>query len=183
MSGAGLVSIRLPRSVMEAFEANALHAGIDKHEAARRLISSLDTLTDDQLIGLPEPPRESDSPRLSLYLGWPHTQTLATVSQRTQLPISCIVRRLIYGLAVTGAIQSVTTGQVHKLNRAPVQHGNGETDYGLYAGVILLALLAVAIVGIVLRYRWIRTRRAKLTTVSRETTPILSEAAKGADPQ
>src|SRR5258708_15499428 len=119
VSGAGLVSIRLPRSVMEAFEADAMYTGIDRHEAARRLISCLGTVTDDHLVNLAEPPKESENPRLSLYLGWPHAQTLATVPRRTQLSVSCIVRRLIYGLAVTRAITVSPTGHVHRCNPAP----------------------------------------------------------------
>src|SRR5712692_7826615 len=130
MSGAGLVSIRLPRSIMEAFEAEALQADMDKHEATRRLVLCLERLTNDQLAKLPEPPKEKDNPRLSLYIGWPHAETLATVSRRTQLSMSCIVRRLVYGLAVTGAIKPASTGQVHEPNLAPVQHGAQVSNCG-----------------------------------------------------
>jgi hypothetical protein len=183
MSGTGLVSIRLPRSVMEAFEANAFRAGMDKHDATRRLVSCLERFTDDELTALPEPLRESDNPRLSLYVGWPHAETLATVSRRTQLSTSCIVRRLVYGLVVTGAIKVAPTGQVHELDLAPVQHSIEGPNCGSYGSMILLAVLALAIIGLVLRYRWIKTRRTSLKTVSRKPSPSLSEDPKGADLQ
>lgn len=174
MSGAGIVSIRLPRSAMETFETNALRAGIDKHEAARRLVLCLERLTDDQLATLPEPPRESDNPRLSLYFGFPHAEALAAVSRRTQLSLSCIVRRLVYGAVVTGSITVTQTGQPPKFPSTRVQHRVEESDYGSVAWIIVLVLL-VAVVSVFLRYRWIRARRNK----SRVRSPKLDKSCIG----
>lgn len=183
MSGVGIVSIRLPRSVLKAFEANALRAGVDKHEAARRLVLALEQLTDDQLADLPEPPKESDNPRLSLYLGWPYAEIPATVSRRTQLSISCIVRRLVYGLVVTGAIKAVQTKHVNELNLVPVQQSTEESNCCSYAGIIFLAMLVIAVTGIMVRYQRIRTRRTKPKMVSHKPIPSLGETPEGANPQ
>ena len=182
MSGAGLVSIRLPRSVMEALEANSLRAGMDKHEATRRLVLHLEQLTDDQLANLPEPPRELDNPRVSLYVGWPQTEALAAVSRRTQLSTSCIVRRLVYGLVASGSIDLDQSEESPELHLTHIQHRAEGLERALFPWMIL-AVVTVVIAGVVLRYRWIRTHRTKPKTVPRRPTPSVCETPKGADPQ
>jgi hypothetical protein len=155
MSGNGLISVRLPRSLMAAFEENAARTGIDVHEAARRLIHSLGEVSDDELISLPEPQRESDNPRISLYIGWPQIETLAAVSERTQLSMSQIVRRLIYG-AVVGRSVGLGTGKTtHRLPR-PVE------DSEFIA--VVFVFLAIAVVGALFLYRWARYRKRKRVT-------------------
>ena len=65
MSGDGLISARIPRSLLQALQASAQRQGISLHEAARRLTDKLPSLTQADLRGLKEPPREPDSPRVS----------------------------------------------------------------------------------------------------------------------
>ncbi len=162
VSGQGLISVRLPRSLMEGFEANASEAGMDVHETIRQLVLSLRELTDGELASLPEPPREPDNPRLSLYVGWPQMDALSAVSRRTQLSMSRVVRRLIYGLVVTGSIRLDRNGNNQGLDSSRVQRGTEGLDCESIAWVVL-ALLTIAIVGGVLRYWWVRTRQSKRT--------------------
>lgn len=105
MSGQGLISIRLPRSLLDAFRAGATHAGRDLHCAARDLIASL-SISSDEWMSLPEPAQEPDNPRVSLYVGR-YRDVLAEVSQKTKLPLSSIIRRLFYALFITRSLRFV----------------------------------------------------------------------------
>jgi hypothetical protein len=118
MSGEGLVSVRLPRSLLGAFRALAERQGIGIHEAARRVVSFLPSLTPDAFKSLPEPPRELDTPRVSLYVGWDGLDVLACLTSGSILTNSCIFRRLLYGLLVTKEIEFVQQNGHWKLQIA-----------------------------------------------------------------
>lgn len=107
MSGDGVISVRLPRSLLDAFRASAERQGIGMHEAASRVTSYLPSLTTDALMTLREPPRELDTPRVSLYVGWDGVDVLASLTSASVLTNSCIFRRLLYGLLVTKEIEFV----------------------------------------------------------------------------
>lgn len=122
MSGAGLISVRLPRSLMGVFREGVSKAGIDIHMGARRLICALKRFTPDELRSLPEPPKELDNPRLSLYVGWQCIDVLAEINRQSQLSTSSVIRRLIYALLVTGSIQFVQNINTKELRLARVQN-------------------------------------------------------------
>ena len=161
---------------------NATRAGMDVHEATRRLVLGLRRLTDDALASLPEPPTEPDNPRLSLYVGWRDMDALATVSGRTQLSISRIVRRLVYGLVVTGAIRLGENGEIQEFRAARVQTRAVELDSESFVWIVLV-VLAVTVIGIVLRYQWLRTHRRKRKMDSRKPEPSSTETDMEAAPQ
>jgi hypothetical protein len=60
MSGDGVISVRLPLSLLGAFRTAAAGQNLTIHEAARRLIAFISDLTQDELIKLKEPPHEFD---------------------------------------------------------------------------------------------------------------------------
>lgn len=107
MSGYGLISIRIPRTLVAALLSGTRHAdSADLHGRARLLLSCLKDFSPDDLILLPEPPREMDSPRISLYVGRYRT-VLSELTARTQLSKSSIFRRIAYGFFVTRSVRFV----------------------------------------------------------------------------
>lgn len=122
MSGHGLVSVRMPRSLLEALGASAQRQGISMHEAARRLTDKLPSLTRDDLRTLKEPPREQDSPRVSLYIGWDLLDVLADATQESNLTNSSIFRRLLFGFLVTKQVEFVQQGDTWKLQIVSTKH-------------------------------------------------------------
>lgn len=182
MSGAGLISVRLPRSLKEELEANASRAGMDVHGAARQLVSSLRGLTDDELVSLSDPPKEPDNPRLSLYVGWSHIEALTAVSHRTQLSISSIVRRLVYRRLVAGSLPLGESGEIREVPSTRVLSNTGELDFESFTWTAAV-VLAVAVVGAVLLYLWVRSRRQKTNIDQPKPTPCCRETQKEADPQ
>src|SRR4029077_10342889 len=107
MSGYGLVSVRIPRSLLEALKASAQRQGISIHEATRRFTDKLPSLTRDDLRTLKEPPGEQDTPRVSLYIGWELFDVLADATHESNLTNSSIFRRLLYGFLVIKQIAFV----------------------------------------------------------------------------
>jgi hypothetical protein len=122
MSGYGLVSARIPRSLLEALKASAQRQGISIHEAARRLTDKLPSLTRDDLRTLKEPPREQDSPRVSLYIGWDLLDVLADAAHESDLTNSSIFRRLLYGFLVTKQVEFVQQNNDWKLKIVSTKH-------------------------------------------------------------
>jgi len=122
MSGYGLVSARIPRSLLEALKASAQRQGISIHEAARRLTDKLPSLTRDDLRTLKEPPREQDSPRVSLYIGWDLLDVLDDAAHESDLTNSSIFRRLLYGFLVTKQIAFVQQDGRWKLKIVSTKH-------------------------------------------------------------
>jgi hypothetical protein len=104
MSGQGLISIRIPRRLLDAFRTAASCSKRTLNGAARFLILGMKGLSPDQLLAIPEPSQELDSPRVSLYVGSSCVTALTEASQKTQLSVSSIVRRLAYGLFVNRSI-------------------------------------------------------------------------------
>jgi hypothetical protein len=122
MSGYGLVSARIPRSLLEALKASAQRQGISIHEAARRLTDKLPSLSWDDLRTLKEPPREQDSPRVSLYIGWDLLDVLADAAHDSDLTHSSIFRRLLYGFLVTKQVEFVQQNNDWKLKIVSTKH-------------------------------------------------------------
>jgi hypothetical protein len=124
MSGQGLISVRIPRSLLDVFRTAASCSKRILHGAARFLILGLKGLTPDQLSAIPEPPQEVDSPRVSLYVGSRCVAALTEVSQKTQLSVSSIVRRLAYGLFVDRSIWFVQNSTNKEWLLFSVQNGS-----------------------------------------------------------
>jgi hypothetical protein len=124
MSGDGVISVRLPLSLLGAFRTAAAGQNLTIHEAARRLIAFISDLTQDELIKLKEPPHEFDSPRVSLYVGWRSIDTLTRETKNSALGNSNIFRRLFYGLFVTKELEFVQQNYQWKLRI--VNRNNGE---------------------------------------------------------
>jgi hypothetical protein len=122
MSGDGLISVRIPRSLLEALKASAQRQGISIHEAARRLTDKLPSLTRDDLRTLKEPPREQDSPRVSLYIGWDLLDVLADATHESNLTNSSIFRRLLFGFLVTKQVGFVQHDGKWKLQIVSTKH-------------------------------------------------------------
>jgi hypothetical protein len=122
MSGDGLVSIRMPQSLLAAFRVAAQRQGISIHEAARRLTERLPSLTRDDFRALAEPPQESDGSCVSLYIGWKLLNGLADATHKSNLTNSSIFRRLLYGFLVTKQVEFVQQGNDWKLQIDSTKH-------------------------------------------------------------
>jgi hypothetical protein len=134
MSGDGVISVRLQRSLLDVFRATAQRQGISLHEAARRLISGLPDFTSGELEQLPEPTREFETPRVSLYIGWRLIDVLISARRNTSLGDSNICRRLIYGLLVTNEIEFVQQNDRWKLQLAKSKSGEKAAFYSAEKG-------------------------------------------------
>jgi hypothetical protein len=122
MSGDGLISVRIPQSLLEALKASAQRQGISIHEAARRLTDKLPSLTQADLRELKEPPREPDSQRVSLYIGWGLSDELSDAAHESSLSNSSIFRRLLHGLLMTKQVQFVQQHDKWKLQIVSTKH-------------------------------------------------------------
>ena len=122
MSGDGLISVRMPRSLLECLRASAQRQGISIHEAARRLTDKLPSLTGDELRALQEPPQAPDTPRVSLYIGWDLLDVVADATHESNLTNSSIFRRLLYGFLVTEQVEFVQQDDKWKLKIVSTKH-------------------------------------------------------------
>jgi len=124
MSTQGLISVRIPRLLLDAFRVAASCSKRTVHGAAGFLILGMKGLTPDQLSAIPEPPQESDNPRVSLYVGASCVSALREASQKTQLSVSSIVRRLAYGLFVDKSIRFVQNSSSQEWPLVSVQRSS-----------------------------------------------------------
>lgn len=115
MSGDGVISVRLPRSLLGAFRATAQEHDISIHDAASRWISYLPSLCPDDLKALTEPPREFDTPKVSLYIGWRVVDALTVATRNSGLTNSTIIRRLLYAVLITDDLEFVQQNDRWKL--------------------------------------------------------------------
>jgi len=115
MSGDGVISVRMPLSLFGALRASAARQGISVHEAATRLVSYLPSLSQEDLRGLAEPPKELESPKVSLYIGWRAVDVLASVARGGTLSNSQILRRVLFGLLVCRSLSFVQHNEHWKL--------------------------------------------------------------------
>jgi hypothetical protein len=107
MSGDGVTSFRGPRSLLERLRAAAAQQGISIHEAVRRVVFCVASLSSNELIALPEPPRELNTPKISLYIGWDAIDELASVTRDGTFSNSQVLRRVLYGLLITKNVSFV----------------------------------------------------------------------------
>lgn len=128
MSGDGVVSVRLPRSLLGSFQEVTERQGSTVHAAARGLVSALASLTEDDVKALKEPPCELDKQRISLYVGWRLIDVLIGITRHSTLTNSSVFRRLLYGLLVTREIEFVQDGDRWKLRFVRFRD-NGKTAF------------------------------------------------------
>jgi hypothetical protein len=129
MSGDGVVTVRLPLSLLGAVRATTQEHGISIHEAARRWVSYLASLSPDDLRALKEPPREFDTPKVSLYLGWRGVDALTAAMRNSGLKNSTIIRRLLYAVLVTNDIEFVQQDDRWKLQIAKSKNNEKASSY------------------------------------------------------
>jgi hypothetical protein len=118
VSGDGVISVRLPSSLVGALRATAQEHGVSIHEAASRWISYLQSLSGDDLKSLKEPPRDLNTPRVSLYVGWCVVDALTVATRNSGLTNSTIIRRLLHAVLVADDIEFVQQNDQWKLQIA-----------------------------------------------------------------
>jgi hypothetical protein len=134
MSGDGVVTVRLPLSLLGAVRATAQEHGISIHEAAGRWISYLPSLSPGDLKALREPPREFDMPKVSLYVGWRVVDALTVATRNSDLTNSTIIRRLLYAVLVTNDIEFVQQNDRWKLQIAKSKNSEKSGFYNAGKG-------------------------------------------------
>jgi hypothetical protein len=117
----------LPLSLLAAFRASAARQGISIHDAASRVVSCLQSFTHDDLNALPEPPREFDTPKISLYIGWRAIDVLASVAHGGTLSNSRILRRVLFGLIVRKSLTFVQHDERWKLQTKPANENKEQS--------------------------------------------------------
>jgi hypothetical protein len=122
MGGEGLISVRFPRTLLESFHIALQRSGHDLHSGARLLVSHLDKLSDKELVSIPEPPHEQDNPRVSLYVGRRWIDALTEISHETHLPVSSVIRRIVYGILITKSLRFVQNSETKELFLVRVQN-------------------------------------------------------------
>ena len=95
MSGRGLVSVRLPESMLGKLRLAARRRGMSTNEFARTGVGVLVGLSGSQIMEIPDPPLEAANPRLSLYLGQEELQSLNAAATSNGLTASGVLRRVL----------------------------------------------------------------------------------------
>lgn len=125
MSGEGSVMVRCPKSVLGAFRASARLLGLTVDDWGRNLIELLPSLDEDELMSLPDPPREQESSHITLWVGWNAVDTLASITRRSNLTNSTILRRVFYAPHVTGEIVLVQDGENRQIKYVMAKLNSG----------------------------------------------------------
>jgi hypothetical protein len=111
MSGDGIISVRLPRTLLSTFRNWAASQGLSIHRAAIDLIYWMPDLDANELLSLPEPPKESDNPRVSLHVGLDSIDFLADVTSNSGLGTSSAFRRFLHAYLVDRTVEIVQRGR------------------------------------------------------------------------
>jgi hypothetical protein len=107
MSGDGIVSVRLPETLLQALRSAAEKQGHTIHSAAQVIVESLASLTANDFHTLVEPPHEIENPRISFYVGWQCVDALAAATDNINLSPSGIFRRVLFALLVCRSLEIV----------------------------------------------------------------------------
>ena len=91
MGGEGLVSVRMPRSLLSVFRASAERQGYTIHKVAAELTCALTSLTLGELKSLREPPHEIENPRVTLNVTWGLIDILSDYTRDKVLTNSCLL--------------------------------------------------------------------------------------------
>lgn len=111
MSGRGLVSVRLPQSMLDRLWATTRQQGLTVNQYARNVVAGLAGLNGPQIRQIPEPASESRNPRLSVYLGDAGVQTLSSAALASGISPSSVLRRALSS-AMTANLQFSADGSV-----------------------------------------------------------------------
>jgi hypothetical protein len=144
MSGRGLVSVRLPESMLERLRLAARRQGVSTNDFARTVVDGLVGLSGSQIREIPEPPSDAASLRLSVYLGQERLQVLNAAATSTGISPSSALRRALNAALTRNLIPSVQSEE-DNASTAP-----------LVVGIVLLAI--VALIALI---RWARTASAQ----------------------
>ena len=98
MSGRGVKSVRLPRSLLKKRRAESSERGKTLHNEIRAVVCRIEHFDVSQLRGLPNPPHEPNPVRLSLYLGPEGVNRLNAAARKSGLTSSTLLLRLLYAL-------------------------------------------------------------------------------------
>jgi hypothetical protein len=107
MSGRGLVSVRLPRSILQRLHSTARGRGMTTNQLARIVVSGLVGISGSKIREMAEPTLESVNQRLSLYLGSEGVEVLNAASARSGLSASRVLRRAFGATFATGHVLTV----------------------------------------------------------------------------
>ncbi len=132
MSGRGLVSSRLPESMLERLGTVATGRAMSTNELARTVVDGLPGLSGSQIRSIPEPRLEATNPRLSLYLGQEGLQVLNAAATSSGLSPSSVLRRALNAAVTRNLI-------------TPVQRPTNRKDE-LPLWLSILFVIAIAIV-------------------------------------
>jgi hypothetical protein len=132
MSGRGLVSVRLPQSMLQRFHSTARGRGMSTNDFARSIVSGLVGVRGSQIRELPEPPLESVNQRLSLYLGSEGLKVLNAAAASSGLRPSSVLRRAVGAALAMKVLPSV-------------QRANEQSEQSASWGSILFAIAAVIV--------------------------------------
>ena len=132
MSGRGLVSCRLPESMLERLGTVATGRAMSTNELARTVVDGLPGLSGSQIRSIPEPRLEATNPRLSLYLGQEGLQVLNAAATSSGLSPSSVLRRALNAAVTRNLI-------------TPVQRPTNRKDE-LPLWLSILFVIAIAIV-------------------------------------
>jgi hypothetical protein len=144
MSGRGLVSVRLPESMLERLRLAARRQGVSTNDFARTVVDGLVGLSGSQIREIPEPPSDAANPRLSVYLGQERLQVLNAAATNSGLSPSSALRRALNAALTRNLIPSVQPEE-DRVNMAP-----------LVVGAVLLAIFAL-----IALIRWARKASAQ----------------------
>lgn len=107
MSGHGLVSVRLPQSMLHKLHVTAGRRGLRTNELAQIIVNGLEGLSGSQIREIPEPSLEATNPRLSVYLGQKGLQVLNTAATSSSLSPSSALRRALNAALTTKSFSPV----------------------------------------------------------------------------
>jgi uncharacterized membrane protein YdbT with pleckstrin-like domain len=131
MSGRGLVSVRLPESMLSRLRLAAHRQGVSANSFARTVVDGLAGLSGSQINEIPEPPVEAANPRLSVYLGQDRVEVLNAAATSSGISPSSALRKALHAALTRNLIPSVQTEE-DNVSAAP-----------LVVGIVLLAIFAL----------------------------------------
>ena len=107
MSGRGLKSIRLSRSLLNKRHAESVRRGKTLHQEIRAVVARVEHFDIAQLRSLPDPPHEPNPVRLTLYLGPEGVNRLDSAARKSGLASSTLLVRLLNALPELSRVKFV----------------------------------------------------------------------------
>jgi hypothetical protein len=126
MSGDGLISVRMSRSLLEALRNTATRNQVSISEIAGRILSRTNSL-DGILTTIQDPTTEGNGQRVSLYVGCDCVDMIFQNATANSMWSSSLVRRVLHGILVAESIEFVQEAGVWKLQVISQAARNGIT--------------------------------------------------------